>query len=457
MTCFDFLADGESLKLASHWQEQAALKRRDAYTAEDLTRLRGDFLKQHALEQANERGQGQHKVLPARNLPPELMDTARRAPDQALAAFPVHSARLLLRFRLLTPLLTKDDDPFYLFDNPVRKDHILGLPYLSAAGLKGLAADAYQRAFCDPERWSALGDDDPARTHAFRIGDPHALRLFGLADDGVARDDGTGRSQAGRLRVSPVWFQKVQLLVMNPNKAESATGSQPIQFEAIAPGQDGLLELVYFNPAGTADSDLATVRADLARLLGALAAWWPALGLGAKRLAGYGAIEPLQVELQALGWPDLDACRNTATPDKDAPTSKVEPPSYHAAYVDEQGEPIAEAELEQRIQTTTAAKAADIETLDKIWRKSQGKEQKKARKKLDSARKSLQGTEQNMRGEYRKVAAFVQQHGPIRPAEPEQSAEAAPSLPPPPPLGHKTLTGPESWRQLAHWLAGGDQ
>ncbi len=455
---FDFLADPDSPRRANHWQEQAALARRDATTPEALTDLRTDFLKRHGLEKANERGQGQHKVLTARKLPPELMNTAKRPPDIALAAFPVYSARLLLRFRLLTPLLTKDDDPFYLFDNPVRKDHILGLPYLSAASLKGLAVDAYQRAFNDPEHWTTLGENDPARTHAFRLADPYALRLFGLADDGVIRDEGRDHSQAGRLHVSPVWFQKMQLLVMNPNEPKSATGSLPIQFESIAPHQEGLLELVYFNPAGTKDSGLTTVRADLARLLAALGAWWPTLGLGAKRLAGYGAIEPQEVVLQALGWPDLDPYRDKMTaPDKAAPTPKAEPPSYAAEYVDDQGEPISEAELEQRIQAATAETAVDIETLDKIWRKSQGKEQRRAKKKLDSARKKHQGTGQNMRGKYGKVVTFVQQHGPIRPPEPEQSADLTPSLPPPPPLGHKTLTGPDSWLKLAHWLSGGGQ
>ena len=40
-------------------------------------------------------------------------------------------------------------------------------------------------------------------------------------------------------------------------------------------------------------------------VLGALAAWWPALGLGAKRLAGYGAVAPLAAACRAAGYPDI--------------------------------------------------------------------------------------------------------------------------------------------------------
>lgn len=300
---FDMLADELFEPKKNDWIQQSARLRRTVRKNKDLTDQRTKFLSEYAIVNAN-RGQGEaniHRCHSPAFLPTGL-NTAARTVQQALAGFPRYSARLLLTFRLLTPLLTKDDDPFYLFDNPARKDHLLGLPYLSAASLKGLSADAYQRAFPDAKPWTELGNDDPNRTRTFRHADPHARRLFGIADDGAKIE-----SESGRLHFSPIWFTNLQLLVINPSNPEIAMGTQPIQFEAVAPGQTGVLEVVYFNPHGVKESDENTVRADLARWLAAVATWWPMLGLGAKRLAGYGAIRIEGVELQTIGWKGVRA------------------------------------------------------------------------------------------------------------------------------------------------------
>lgn len=228
---------------------------------------------------------------------------------------PLLSATLSLKFRLLTPLLTRDDDPFYLFDNPVRKDHIFGLPYLSAASVKGLAADAYQRAF-PVSNWKGLGKDDQTRTLNFRRNDPSALRLFGIADDGLETPKGEDESHAqiGRVHFSPVWFEFVQYIIMNQQDADTAKGIVPIQFEAVAPvksdGKSAVeaeLQLFYFNPG----DEESIVRTDLARLLASLASWWPTLGIGGKRLAGYGAIQPVSAQCLANGWQGWTENRRT--------------------------------------------------------------------------------------------------------------------------------------------------
>ena len=187
MTCFDALADEAFQPKKDDWIQQGARLRRTVRRNADLTAKRTEFLLEYAIAKANKMGQGEASIHPCHS--PALsrtgLNAAARTVQQALAGFPRYSVRLLLTFRLLTPLLTKDDDPFYLFDNPARKDHLLGLPYLSAASLKGLSADAYQRAFPNPRPWLDLGNDDPNRTRAFRHADPHAKRLFGIADDGA--------------------------------------------------------------------------------------------------------------------------------------------------------------------------------------------------------------------------------------------------------------------------------
>lgn len=294
-----------------NWQAHAAHQRRGITAPEDLTAARTQFLLKHGMVQDDpsntdgKRARGPARALPCRT--GELDKAGLRGAALDPKALPEHSAVVTLRFRLITPMLTRDDDAFYLFDNPVRKDHIFGVPFLAAASIKGLAADAFQRGFPHEDNWAGLGKDDQARTLRYRADTPAASRLFGIASD----DPGQLKSESGRLHFEPAWFPAVQFIVMNPMRDDaSGIGTQPIQFEAIAPVDDkgkpvtGEIRMLYFNPAGASESDETLVRSDLACLVGACAAWWPALGLGAKRLAGYGAVQPLSAECAANGWKD---------------------------------------------------------------------------------------------------------------------------------------------------------
>ena len=294
-----------------HWLDHASRLRSGVRTPQELTTQRSRFLITHALDlqgvtQAEaledpKKAKGSAKSMPCETH--QLSQAGLLTSAPSLEYLPEHSASITLRFQLLTPLLTRDDDAFYLFDNPVRKDPIFGVPYVAASSIKGLAADAFQRGF-PAENWSELGDNDQIRTQCYRRDNTVAKRLFGLASD----DMEAFPSEGGRLHCSPVWFSYVQFLVMNPTKDDgSGIGSHPIQFEAIAPTNaqgrpvEADLHLLYFNPAGAPDSDITTVHHDIALLIGALATWWPTLGLGAKRLAGYGAIKPLSAQCQFKG------------------------------------------------------------------------------------------------------------------------------------------------------------
>ncbi|MER2623581.1 MAG: RAMP superfamily CRISPR-associated protein [Accumulibacter sp.] len=306
------------------WQAHAAYQRRGIVKPEDLTGRRSAFLIRHAMDLQGvelqealddpKKARGGARSLPCATR--EIDRAGLRAAPVDISVLPAFSAALTLRFQLLTPLLTRDDDPFYLFDNPVRKDHVYGVPFLAAASVKGLAADAFQRGFPHRLPWKELGkkSDDQSRTLRYRQDNQIAKRLFGIASD----DPQELASEAGRLHFSPVWFSHVQYLVMNPSRTDkdgkpdgSGIGTQPIQFEAVAPvtekGKPVQAEIgfFYFNPAGARDSDETTARTDIACFLGALAAWWPALGLGAKRLAGYGAIAPLSAICRATGYADM--------------------------------------------------------------------------------------------------------------------------------------------------------
>lgn len=458
---FDMLADEHFEPKKDDWIQQGARLRRTVRKDKDITVQRTDFLRQYAIAKANPPMYQGEATIHRCHSPALLLtglQTSARSKEQALAAFPRYSARLLLTFRLLTPLLTKDDDPFYLFDNPARKDHLLGLPYLSAASLKGLSADAYQRAFPGETPWSELDSDDPNPTRAFRHADPHARRLFGIADDGAEI-----KSKSGRLHFSPVWFNNLQLLVINPGDPKIAMGTQPIHFEAVAPDQTGVLEVVYFNPYGAKESDENTVRADLARWLAAVATWWPALGLGAKRLAGYGAIRIEKAVLQTVDWVGM-----TRDPFSNDPSASTIPDDVQE-FQDASGVLIPESELDSRL--IPAGEAGEqIKTL------SQHKEQLQARKlelqqnrqqagadkelkqikkdieklnkQLDALRKPLQQESQALRSRYRNAQKWLEANSPEVAPTPEETLKPAPLT-----LAEYSETGPNSWLKLAEGIA----
>ncbi|KHD06943.1 hypothetical protein PN36_34170 [Candidatus Thiomargarita nelsonii] len=436
MTCFDLLADKDFKFTPTErgWLLAASRARKDVKSQTDLTEARNRFLQTHGIvNPVNKRGKAKH--LPCRLIPQDL-DTARRG-KEVLESFPRYSARLLLEFTLLTPLLTKDDDPFYLFDNPTRKDHNFGVPHIAAASLKGLSLDAYQRAFpsssgIEIEQKKQLLE----RRHGYRLQDAHAKRLFGIEDDGNQQEV----SRIGRLHYSAVWFKQVQFLVMNPREPETGIGTIPIQFEAIAPNpkEKAILEVVYFNPYGVKESDEQTVREDLARWLAAVGTWWPVLGLGAKRLAGYGAIKIEKATLQAVEWSGME---NTQTPQRN-PVAQEQPPSpqkqsYYKDYLDNEDKPLSEEAFKAKLDGKLADKDKEIAKLKNP--------SKKEIKILVSQRKNLG---KNERKKYKEVVEYFKAHTTTTPQTTEEVVVIEELQ-----IYERQEQGEDSWIKLAKWIS----
>ncbi|HEC84062.1 MAG TPA: hypothetical protein ENI48_02315 [Thioploca sp.] len=448
MTYFDLLAE-EDLKItpAEHdWLLAASRARKDVNSPQELTVARNQFLQQHGILNPDEKNhQGKTQPLPYQTI---------RRDKNVLQPFPRYSARLLLEFTLLTPLITTDDEPFYLCDNPACKEPIFGVYYLSATTIKGLSADAYQCAFSsesqielEPENQRKLAD----LIRGFRAQDDKesALRLFGIADDGTNTDP----NHAGRLHFSPVCFKEGQFCVMNPTEPETATGDHPIQFEAIAPKQTGVLEIVYFNPYGADNSDEQTIRDDLAQWLAAVAVWWPVLGLGAKRQAGYGAIQIEKATLQAVDWSgrQIAKTQQNKTVVGNKPPPKL-PPSYYEEYLDAEGKPITEAALEVKIAPQLAKMAAKIDELELQWQKAGGKAKKTTKKGWENHIKSREFYACQEGYKHKKVIKYWQRYGHI--FKPASMAEIPSVVVEDGPIYERREEGEDSWINLARWIAG---
>ena len=186
-------------------------------------------------------------------------------------------------FTLQTPWYSKDDRPFHVLDNPVRKDRVFGVPFMSAASWKGLL------------RWSfgmttsligpAPDEDEKKRQQA----EAEIRHLFG--NEKGASDD----FQRGALAFYPTWFPRVSFEVINPHSRKTRAGTQPIYYEVVPPRTQGTLRLLYAPLPGQATRDPGQATRDyvdpehaVGKLLDAIKKLLTVYGFSAKRTAGWG-------------------------------------------------------------------------------------------------------------------------------------------------------------------------
>jgi len=187
-------------------------------------------------------------------------------PNPDLGDLPVGSWFLQFTFALYKPYISKDDDPFYIIDNPIVRDKVFQLPLVRPSNWKGSLCDAL---------WQ-LGYE--------RQGNSQMQRLFG-----VGPDDGTGR--AGRLFFYPTFFTETGLEVVNPHDRVRRIGKNPILFECVPCDSKGTFSLLYvpFDLIEESEDKIKKQASeDLILVSEGLVAMFLTYGFSAKRSSGYG-------------------------------------------------------------------------------------------------------------------------------------------------------------------------
>jgi len=193
-----------------------------------------------------------------------------RLPDSSWLALEV-------TFTLETPWYSKDDRPFHVLDNPLRKDRVFGVPYMSAASWKGLLRWACRTqagllGYLEQHDGKLDGWQDPA----------WIVHLFGN-EKGEAED-----FQRGALAFYPTWFSRIGIEVINPHSRRTRAGTQPICYEVVPVGTRGTLRLLYAPLPGAVARDKVKPGEAIERLLEAVQALLTTYGISAKRTAGWG-------------------------------------------------------------------------------------------------------------------------------------------------------------------------
>lgn len=211
-------------------------------------------------------------------------------------------------FTLKSPWYSKDDRPFHVLDNPVRKDRVFGVPFMSAASWKGLL------------RWACRmqeGLSDHLGKHDMKMDgwkDPAwIVHLFG-------NEKGEEEQfRSGALVCYPTWFEKVGFEVINPHSRTRQAGTQPIYYEVVPAGSEGKLQLLYAPLPGEAERDKVTPD-DFIKFVDSIRALLETYGISAKRTAGWGTAKIISEKLRFMEGGPLDSLLSDATASYEAPS-----------------------------------------------------------------------------------------------------------------------------------------
>lgn len=194
---------------------------------------------------------------------------------------------LQVEFELLTPWYSKDERVFHVMDNPVRKDRVFGVPFMSASSWKGLI-----RWACRMQ--AGLQEQLEAGKRFDEWQDPHwIIHLFG-------KEKGEEKEfHQGAIVLYPTWFNKIGFEVINPHSRAKRAGTQPIYYEVVPgrrpkPGnsnecEEGGKGSLYLLYAPWPDMKLsADPREIIPKLLQAIEMLLTQYGISAKRTVGWG-------------------------------------------------------------------------------------------------------------------------------------------------------------------------
>lgn len=179
-----------------------------------------------------------------------------------------YSFILQFKFTLKKPYISRDEQDFYIIDNPIRKDRVFGHPYVAPSSWKGsLKAALWQLGH--------KADNEEMRC------------IFGNERSAVEHE----RIRAGRLHLFPTFFTEKSLEIINPHNRKQRVGTVPILMESVPANTSGLFTLLYvpFDLIGKEENvTKKQIVEDIQLISSGLNAMFRDYGFGAKTSSGFG-------------------------------------------------------------------------------------------------------------------------------------------------------------------------
>lgn len=245
---------------------------------EDTDITKNNKLKRLVSDAANAISKAWQRVLPGTI--EEISDTFKLVPDisdqERFAYLPLYSFAIQIPFRLKKPYLSRDDNDFYILENPVRREKVFKVPMVTSTTWKGALRSALRQ----------LGYKEDNEITVRLLGNPRKSE----------------EAQAGRLYFYPTFFSNIGFEVINPHSYETGVGRGPILMECVPLNTIGILRIIYV-PFGSPENEQerrVEVAGDMVVLAEGIKDMLVTYGFGAKTSNGYGVAEDNLASLGTL-------------------------------------------------------------------------------------------------------------------------------------------------------------
>ena len=282
---------------------------------------------------------------------------------------PKYSFAVWVKFQLLGPYFSRDDDEFYIIQNPILKETAFKIPMVRGSSWKGALAGTFKKLLNDNNEKSKIiesylrifgaGSESIKGIESYLREKSSSLKefkdkvlefmLFELGmeikkediDEIKTENDELKLIQKLKSKISnkleksqlnlpiefqthkgravfyPTYFDKISLEIINPHDRRKRAGTNPIHYEVVPKETEGILQIVYIPFDGVLkENDVIKREAekDLENLLLAIKKVSQD-GIGAKTKLGWGTFELKEkyyctnedIEINKGGWEKCQA------------------------------------------------------------------------------------------------------------------------------------------------------
>jgi CRISPR-associated protein Cmr2 len=218
---------------------------------------------------------------------------------------PRHITYIIFKFKLNRPYISRDDDGFYIIENPVRKEKVFKIPMISPSSWKGILRWVMMKEFLEPfnnapnifskNRFRStmlFGNErgyDQGTNWTEYLNElcPEAIPLYHqqLRQYLNLNDQDSIPSIKGHLNFYPTFFDAIGLEEINPHKRKTGAGTQPIYIESVPVDSKGYFSLLYTPSFKDSIEEYKEVLSQVSHSISKMFLYY---GFSAKRTSGYG-------------------------------------------------------------------------------------------------------------------------------------------------------------------------
>lgn len=191
---------------------------------------------------------------------------------------PDNSFFVQFEFKLKRPFYSKDDEQFYIIDNPICKESVFKVPMMRPSGWAGALKNA-------------IVNNDKEKNNELEL--QSIDRLFGYVSD---KED---NNKKGSLILFPTYFDNIKFEILNPHDRDTKAGKNPIYYEVVPAKSTGLFSLLYV-PFYISDEEKSDandkIAFDIDLVAKGLKSMFLTYGFGAKTSSGFGIAENDPIE-----------------------------------------------------------------------------------------------------------------------------------------------------------------